>query len=124
MGLGSTSLPHQQRYGPGSSVRLELQPGHRQPGAWFGLGFSSRSFIWLVCHFLTQWRWVTVQQMEHDQTLELRRTSLVQMTHSYCRWSISSWMRVGRSAAVDLGWGARAGLGLCRGGATTGVSEL
>lgn len=37
---------------------------------------------WFLCHFLTQCMCVTVQQMVHDQILEVRTTSLVQMTHS------------------------------------------
>jgi len=40
--------------------------------------------------------------MAHDQILEFRSTSLVQMTHSYCLLSISSWILVGRSSAEDL----------------------
>lgn len=115
MGLGSTSLPHQQWCGPGCSTKVELQPGQRQPSGWFGPGFSSRSFAWFVCHFFTQWRCVTVQQMEQDHTLEFRRTSFVQMTHSYWRLSISSWIRVGRSAAADFGISCGTGCRRCCG---------
>ena len=56
-----------------------------------------------MCHFLTQWRCATVQHIEQDQIWEVRTTSLVQMTHSYWPLSMSSWIRVGKSAAEDLG---------------------
>ena len=65
--------------------------------------FWSAFSAWFLRHFLTQCWWATVQQMVQDQMRELRTTWLMQMTHSYWPWSMSSWIRVARSVADDLG---------------------
>lgn len=65
--------------------------------------------------------------MPHSQTLEVRTTSLVQMTHSYWPLSMSSWILVGRSSAVDFSvtlGGAGTGLGGLDLGALVGGADL
>jgi hypothetical protein len=108
MGVGSVSLPHQHWQRSGLSSKAELQPGQRQPSVWFERGFSRRSWSCFARHLTEQWRWVTTQQTGQDHTLLDGRTSLVQITHSYWPFTMSSWIRVPRSAAVDLGGGAGA----------------
>lgn len=80
---------------------VELQPGHRQPlGAW--APGCSGFLVWFLCHVRTHDMWTTVQQVVHDQIFELGSISFVQMTHSYWPLVMSSWMRVAKSAALDL----------------------
>ena len=86
MGRGSSSFSHQHVYAEGKLSLGRLQPGHRH---CLGGGRSAFSGCREVSvepsfsdHFFMQPRWNTVQHVLHDQTLEFRVISAVQIGHS------------------------------------------